>query len=127
MPSIGKPLIVILGATAVGKTVLGIELAQAIGGEIIGADSRQVYRYMDIGTAKPTAKEQAQAPHHLIDIINPDTPFTLAEYQALAYQHIDEIHSRESSSDLSWRYRTIYHSCHRRLVNPTRTTQLGYS
>ena len=88
------PLIIILGPTAVGKTALSIELAQRLDGEIIGADSRQIYRYMDIGTAKPTPAEQAQIPHHLIDIISPDYNLTLAEYQDMAYQKIDELHQR---------------------------------
>lgn len=91
-----KPLIVILGPTAVGKTGLAIELAEAVSGEILGADSRQVYRYMDIGTAKPTAQEQARAPHHLIDLVNPDENLTLATYQQLAFATIDAIHQRGS-------------------------------
>ncbi|RMG73765.1 MAG: tRNA (adenosine(37)-N6)-dimethylallyltransferase MiaA [Chloroflexi bacterium] len=90
----GKPLIVILGPTASGKTGLAIEIAQHINGEIIGADSRQVYRYMDIGTAKPTLQQMQAVPHHLIDIIDPDDNLTLARYQQLAYQTIDSIHSR---------------------------------
>ena len=73
------PLVVILGPTASGKTALAIHVARALDGEIISADSRQIYRYMDIGTAKPTAAERAAAPHHLIDVITPDRTFTLAE------------------------------------------------
>lgn len=90
-----RPLIIILGPTAVGKTRLSIQLAQRLNGEIIGADSRQIYRYMDIGTAKPTPQEQAQAKHHLIDIIDPDYNLTLAEYQDMAYTKIDEIHAQD--------------------------------
>ena len=75
------PLIIILGPTGVGKTELAINLAGALGGEIIGADSRQIYQYMDIGTAKPTAAQQARIPHHLIDIVPPDYSLSLAEYQ----------------------------------------------
>lgn len=89
-----QPLIVILGATAVGKTGLAIRLAQALGGEIVGADSRQVYREMDIGTAKPTPEQRRAAPHHLIDIVNPDEDLSLAQYQRLAYAAIDDIHGR---------------------------------
>ena len=63
-------IVVVAGPTASGKTRLGIELAQALGGEIVSADSMQIYRRMDIGTAKPTAEEQAAVPHHLIDIID---------------------------------------------------------
>ncbi|HRF96931.1 MAG TPA: isopentenyl transferase family protein, partial [Aggregatilineales bacterium] len=88
------PLIVILGPTASGKTGLAIHIAQAIGGEIIGADSRQIYKYMDIGTAKPSIAEQAQAVHHMIDIINPDEPFPVAQYQAMVTHHIAQIHGR---------------------------------
>lgn len=82
------PLVAIVGPTAVGKTALAIELAQRLGGGIVNADSRQVYRQMNIGTAKPTPEEQAAAPHHLIDIINPDEPFSLAVYQELALDAI---------------------------------------
>ncbi len=88
------PLIIILGPTGVGKTRLALELAQRFNGEIVGADSRQVYRYMDIGTAKPTAAQQARVPHHLIDIALPDYNLSLAEYQDAAYQAIDRLHGR---------------------------------
>ena len=84
-------LLVIVGPTAAGKTALSIELAEALGGEIVSADSRQIYRGMDIGTAKATATERARVPHHLLDIVNPDQVLTLAEYQALVYRTIDEI------------------------------------
>lgn len=90
----GKPLIVILGPTGVGKTRLGIKLAHEFNGEIIGADSRQIYRYMDIGTAKPTPEQTALVPHHLIDIVEPDDNLTLAEYQEQAYAAIDALHER---------------------------------
>lgn len=73
---------------------MAIELAGRLGGEIVGADSRQVYRFMDIGTAKPTPEERARAPHHLIDIITPDQEFSVAVYQQMAYRVIDEIHQR---------------------------------
>ena len=89
-----RPLIVLLGPTAVGKTALSLALCRRFGGEILSADSRQIYRGMDIGTAKATPAEQAQAPHHLIDIRTPDQTLTLAEYQALAYATIEEIHAR---------------------------------
>ncbi len=88
------PLIVILGPTAVGKTGLALELAQVLNGEIIGADSRQIYRYMDIGTAKPTVQQRRQIPHHLIDVVNPDENLGLAHYQRMAYATIDDIHQR---------------------------------
>ena len=87
-------VVVILGPTASGKTGLAIQAAQALHGEIVSADSRQIYRYMDIGTAKPTPDERAAVPHHLIDVVAPDKTFTLAEYQRAAYQAISLIHVR---------------------------------
>jgi tRNA dimethylallyltransferase len=89
-----KPLLVILGPTASGKTNLAIEIAQAVNGEIISADSRQIYRFMDIGTAKPTPAQQAVIPHHLLDVVNPDENLSLAQYQRLAYDIITAIHER---------------------------------
>jgi tRNA dimethylallyltransferase len=88
------PLVVILGPTASGKTGLAIQVAQVLDGEIINADSRQIYRFMDIGTAKPTPEQRAAVPHHLLDIITPDQPYTLAEYQRAAYETINAIHAR---------------------------------
>ncbi|MBP8973644.1 MAG: tRNA (adenosine(37)-N6)-dimethylallyltransferase MiaA, partial [Anaerolineae bacterium] len=88
------PLVVILGPTAVGKTALAIHVANALSGEIVSADSRQVYRYMDIGTAKPTPDELAAVPHHLIDLVTPDQPYSLAEYQRAAYRAIQDIRAR---------------------------------
>jgi tRNA dimethylallyltransferase len=88
-------LFVIVGPTAVGKTALSIRLAEAVGGEIISADSRQVYRGMDIGTAKATLEEQVQVPHHLIDIVNPDESLSLAQFQEMAYATIDQILARD--------------------------------
>lgn len=92
-----RPLIVILGPTAGGKTALSIAIAQRLpgGGEIIGADSMQVYRGMDIGTAKPTAEEQTQAPHHLFDVVDPTEPFTADDWRKLAHEAIDDIRSRD--------------------------------
>ncbi len=85
------PLIAIVGPTAVGKTALAVRLCQEFDGEVISADSRQVYRGIDIGTAKPTPEERQQAPHHLIDVVDPDEEFTLAEFQACAYAAIDDV------------------------------------
>lgn len=85
------PLVVIVGPTAVGKSDLALHLAVALDGEIVSADSRQVYRHMDIGTAKPTPEERAAVPHHLIDVVEPDELYTLAQYQRDAYRAIDEI------------------------------------
>ncbi len=86
-----QPLLVILGPTAVGKTGLALFLAQALNGEIIGADSRQIYRLMDIGTAKPTPAQRQQVPHHLIDVVYPDENLGLAQYQQLTYAAIRSI------------------------------------
>lgn len=93
-PSAERPLVVIVGPTAVGKTSISIRLAQVLQGEIVSADSRQIYSGMDIGTAKATALEQAQARHHLLDLVRPDETLSLARYKDLATQTIDEIHGR---------------------------------
>lgn len=90
-----KRLIVIVGPTASGKTALAVRVAQPLGGEIVSADSRQVYRGMDIGTAKPSAQERASVPHHLIDIVEPDQPFSLASWLDLAHQALADIWSRD--------------------------------
>ena len=87
-------LIAIIGPTGIGKTKRAIQLASRFDGEIINADSRQIYRYMDIGTAKPTAEERAAVPHHLVDIIEADKEFSLAEYQRLANDAILDIQRR---------------------------------
>jgi tRNA dimethylallyltransferase len=89
-----KRLIAIVGPTGIGKSRFALHLAGLFNGEIVSADSRQVYRYMDIGTAKPTPQEMAAIPHHLINIVNPDEDFSLAQFQALAYQAIEDIFSR---------------------------------
>lgn len=88
------PLIAIVGETASGKTALAIELAEQFGGEIICADSRTVYRDLNIGTAKPTIEERQRVPHHLLDIIGPDQPFSAADFKQLANAAITEIWSR---------------------------------
>jgi tRNA dimethylallyltransferase len=85
---------VLTGPTAVGKTELSLRLCEEAGGEVVSADSRQIYRGMDIGTAKATLAEQARVPHHLLDLRDPDQVLTLAEYQRLAYAAIDDIHRR---------------------------------
>ncbi len=88
-------LVALVGPTAVGKSKLAIRLAQTFDGEIVNADSRQVYRYMDIGTAKPTPQELSHVPQHLISIVNPDEDFSLAQYQSLAYKTIEDIQQRD--------------------------------
>jgi tRNA dimethylallyltransferase len=79
----------------VGKTALAVDLAGRFDGEIIGADSRQVYRHMDIGTAKPTATERSQAPHHLLDILDPDQNFDVATFLSMARPAAEDIRSRD--------------------------------
>ncbi|MCC2686126.1 MAG: tRNA dimethylallyltransferase, partial [Paenibacillaceae bacterium] len=87
-------LFVLLGPTASGKTRLSLELAEAFGGEIVSGDSIQVYRDMDIGTAKASPEEQQRVPHHLIDIRDPREPFSVAEFQQLAAETIADISRR---------------------------------
>jgi tRNA dimethylallyltransferase len=79
--SSAPPIVVITGPTAVGKSALALELAPRFGAEIVSADSRQVYRHLDIGTAKPSVAEQTAVPHHLIDLVDPDEPYSAARYQ----------------------------------------------
>jgi len=86
-----SPLVVIVGPTGVGKTHLALRLAEELKAEVVSADSRQVYRGMDIGTDKPTAEERQRVPHHLIDIVEPNEDFTLAQYQDMAYAAIDDV------------------------------------
>lgn len=88
------PLVAVLGPTASGKTALALALAARFGGEIVSADSRLVYRGMDIGTAKPTREERARVPHHLIDRVPPDAPYDLARWRAEARAAIVAIHAR---------------------------------
>ena len=94
MQSNKQHLILIVGPTAVGKTEIAIQLAERINGEIVSADSRLFYRGMDIGTAKPTRKEQSRVPHDLIDIANPDEILSLAVFQQKAREATADIHSR---------------------------------
>jgi tRNA dimethylallyltransferase len=88
-PGLPKPrLVIILGPTGVGKTATALELAGRLGGEIVSADSMQVYRGMDIGTAKPTPEERLRTPHHLLDVVDPDQPFDASRYCDLAREVI---------------------------------------
>ena len=91
----GKPkLVVIEGTNASGKSGIGVELALRYGGEIVSADSRQVYRGLDLGSGKITPEEMRGVPHHLIDIVNPNEFFSMHDFQRLAYQCIDDIIAR---------------------------------
>ncbi len=94
METTKRPLVILTGPTAVGKTALSITLAKAIGGEIISADSMQVYRRMDIGSAKITQEEMDGVPHHLIDVLEPEQEFNVVVFQKLAKQAAEEIYSR---------------------------------
>ena len=87
-------LIAIVGPTGVGKSSMGLSIAHRFKGEIINSDSRQIYRHMDIGTAKPSDADINTVPHHLFDIINPDQPYSLAEYQRSALETISLVHER---------------------------------
>lgn len=87
-------LLTIVGPTCVGKTAVGLALAQRLGAEILSADSRQVYRYMDIGTAKPTVAERRLVPHHLVDVLDPDEPFNAGAYGDMARKTLDELIGR---------------------------------
>ena len=89
-----KEIIVIAGPTAVGKTKYAIAAAKAFDGEIVSCDSMQLYKYMDIGSAKPTAEERAEAVHHLVDEIDPKEPFSVAKYAKMAKAAIADIFSR---------------------------------
>jgi tRNA dimethylallyltransferase len=89
-----RPIPVIIGPTAVGKTDLSLSIARELEAEIIGGDSRQVYRFLDIGTAKPSAAQRQTVPHHLIDIVNPDEPLNAARFAQLAWRCIHTIEAR---------------------------------
>ncbi len=92
MPESAKPKIVVLaGPTGIGKTSLSLEIAERFNGAIVGADSMQVFRHMDIGSAKPEHSEQQQAPHYMIDVADPDEPFDAAAYARMARAGIDQI------------------------------------
>ena len=94
-PTTKHKAVFVVGPTAVGKSSFAIELAERIDGEIISADSRYLYRRMDIGTAKPSPTDRARVPHHLIDVAEPDQPWSLAEYVEACKQLIEEINMRK--------------------------------
>lgn len=89
-----KPLLILTGPTAVGKTALSVKAAKKFGGEIISADSMQVYKYMDIGSAKVTKEEMDGVPHHLIDVLRPDEPFHVVRFQEMAMEAMKGIYER---------------------------------
>lgn len=90
------PILALIGPTASGKSTLAMEIARRVGGEILSVDSMQVYRGMDIGTAKPTSTEQAEVRHHLIDLVEPGEPFTVAKFVELADVVIADARAREA-------------------------------
>ena len=89
-----RKLIAVAGPTAVGKTKYAIETAKAFNGEIVSCDSMQLYKYMNIGSAKPTAEEQAEVKHWLVDEIDPKEPFSVAKYSKMAKDAIEDIFTR---------------------------------
>ncbi len=89
------PIIAVCGATASGKTGLAVEIAKRVNGEIVSADSMQIYKYMNIGTAKPTLEEMSGIAHHMIDCVEPSEPFTVADYTEQAHRIIADITSRK--------------------------------
>lgn len=89
-----KEVLIILGPTASGKSAYGVELAKKMNGEIIGADSRQIYRYMDVGTGKITHEEMQKVPHHMIDIVTPDEYFSVGDFKERAEAQIHDIFLR---------------------------------
>ncbi len=88
------PLVIIAGPTASGKTALSVELAKRLNGEIVSADSMQIYKFMNVGTAKPSNEERQGIPHHLMDIVHPGENFSLADYVGMAHKVIADIHRR---------------------------------
>src|SRR6266540_1006477 len=94
MPEVDSPLLVITGPTSVGKSELALEVAERIDGEIVSADSRQIYRYMDVGTAKPSIAERAHVTHHMVDVAYPDEAYSIARYRADAERVVADVASR---------------------------------
>jgi len=96
-----RPILVIVGPTAVGKTDLSIAVARAVDGEIISADSMQVYKGMDIGTAKPTENERQGIPHHMLDVVTPDQEFSVADYQRMVEETLRSLAERDKTPILT--------------------------
>ena len=101
------PIVVLTGPTGVGKTALAVELVERFGGEIVSADSRQVYRYLDVGTAKPNSDELRRASHHLIDYVDPADPYSVTRYREDADRVLDDLATRGQTAWVvggSWHY-----------------------
>jgi tRNA dimethylallyltransferase len=94
IPQSNEPILALVGPTGAGKTELALELAQRLDAEIVNCDSRQVFRFLDIGTAKPTAAQRGAVPHHLFDVVDPDEPFDCARYRQLTRPAIADIRAR---------------------------------
>ena len=103
-----KPLIILTGPTAVGKTKLSISLAKAVNGAIISADSMQVYRHMDIGSAKIRPEEMCGVPHYLIDVLDPSEEFHVVKFVELAHEAMEKNIRRRTDSDRDGRHRLLY-------------------
>ena len=103
-----KPLIILTGPTAVGKTKLSISLAKAVNGAIISADSMQVYRHMDIGSAKIRPEEMCGVPHYLIDVLDPSEEFHVVKFVELAHEAMEKTIRRRTDSDRDGRHRLLY-------------------
>ena len=122
------PLVVVAGATASGKTSLSIALAEEFGGEVVSCDSMQIYKNLDIGTAKPTKEEMGAIPHHMLDIAEPWEEFSVERYCTMAHEVIKEIHKRNKLPILAggtglYRDNTIYATC---FSAPRRNEELSY-
>jgi tRNA dimethylallyltransferase len=100
-PDARPPVVVVTGATATGKTPLAIEIALRFGGEIVNADSLQVFRYMDIGSAKPTPEQRARVPHHMLDVVTPDVPYSAGLYAEAARGAAARVQARGGISILT--------------------------
>ena len=95
MDALSKPRVVAIGGpTATGKTALSVALAKAFGGEIINADSMQVYKNLDVGTAKPSVEERQEIPHHLLDFLTPEAPYSVADFTAAAAPLIETLNAQ---------------------------------
>ena len=116
-----KPLIVLTGPTAVGKTALSIQLARRIGGEIISADSMQVYRHMDIGTAKIRLEEMDGVPHHLIDILEPTEDFNVVRFRRLPARRRKIFTAAEKFRSWQVEPAFIFRHCSMILISPRST------
>ena len=107
-------LVVITGPTASGKTALGVALAQRLGGEVVSADSMQIYRGMDIGTAKPTPEEMQGVPHHMIDIADPAENYSVSRYASAGGRLRGRYSRAGKTADRRRRHGAVYRLAHRR-------------